>query len=145
MSKKTGRPTKYKPEFPALLLDYFHETIYERKKLPFLSLFARQYAGVCEDTAIEWTKVHPEFSEAYKKAKDMQKEFLIEQGLEGNYNTAFAIFTAKNITDMRDKQEVEHSGKDGEPMKMEIDIKNASADELLRFLTATSAHSKRSR
>jgi len=48
-----GRPSKYKSEYPQLLLDYFTETIEERKRLPFLSVFAREIAGVCEDTAIE--------------------------------------------------------------------------------------------
>src|SRR3990167_10637377 len=63
-----GRPTKYRADFPALLLAHFDEQV-AAEKLPFLSKFARNIAGVCEDTAIEWTKDHPEFSEAYKIAK----------------------------------------------------------------------------
>src|SRR3990167_8543412 len=86
-----GRPTKYRDDFPALLLAYFDEQI-AAEKLPFLSRFARKIAGVCEDTAIEWTKEHLEFSEAYKIAKKMQKEFLIENGLVGKYNATAFIF-----------------------------------------------------
>lgn len=51
-----------------------------------------------------------EFSHAYKEAKEAQKEFLMANGLTGSTPPAAYIFTAKNITDMRDKQEVEHSG-----------------------------------
>ena len=123
-----GRPTKYKEEYCEEIVKYFSVEPYREvivttegknfskedvklvpNQLPFLSAFAR-HIGVTHDTLIEWTNVHPEFSEAYKKAKELQKEFLIENGLQGLYNPAFAIFTAKNITDMRDKQEIEHSG-----------------------------------
>ncbi len=148
-----ARPTKYKLEYCEEIIGYFSakpfdevDTPYGPKKvanpMPTFHGFA-QFIGVNEDTVVEWSKKFPEFSAAYKKAKALQKWFLIENGLNGVYNPAFAIFTAKNITDMRDKQEVEHTGKDGEPMK--IDLTNASTDELLKFLTAKSADSKRSR
>ena len=94
---KGGRPTKYKPEFIEGIVEYF-ERLAKEDKLPFLSKYAREEMEVCEDTAIEWTKVHPEFSEAYKKAKDIQKEVLIMKGLEGKWNSTAFIFTAKNIT-----------------------------------------------
>ena len=85
--------------------------------LPFLSAFARKI-GVCVDTLHEWANgrtgkdddaplKHPEFSDAYKKAKELQKEFLINNGLQGLYPPASFIFTAKNITDMRDKVETD--------------------------------------
>lgn len=35
------------------------------------------------------------------------------------------------------KETVEHSGKDGQPINMSIDLKSASTDELLGFLTTT--------
>lgn len=46
-----------------------------------------------------------EFSESYKEAKEMQKEFLISIGLSGATPPASFIFVAKNITDMKDKIE----------------------------------------
>lgn len=111
-----GRPTKYKPEYCQEIIDFFSVFPYNEKEgkmvanqLPFLSAFARDI-GVCHDTLIEWTKIHEEFSESYKNAKELQKEFLITNGLLGLYNPTAFIFTAKNITDMRDKQEHEHSG-----------------------------------
>ena len=53
---------------------------------------------------LNWTKVHKEFSVAYSISKELQKEFLITNGLLGLYDSSFAKFTAKNITDMGDEQ-----------------------------------------
>lgn len=55
----------------------------------------------------EQAKAIKEFSNAYKEAKELQKEFLISLGLSGATPPASYIFTAKNITDMRDKIEAE--------------------------------------
>lgn len=49
------------------------------------------------------------FCNAYKEAKELQKEFLISVGLSGAANAPFAIFTAKNVTDMRDSTVVTHN------------------------------------
>jgi hypothetical protein len=48
-----------------------------------------------------------QFRNAYKEAKELQKEFLINIGLAGAAPAPFAIFTAKNVTDMRDKVETD--------------------------------------
>lgn len=50
-----------------------------------------------------------EFRNAYKEAKELQKEFLINIGLAGAAPAPFAIFTAKNVTDMRDSSVVTHN------------------------------------
>ena len=105
-----GRPSKYKPEYCESIVKWFEEQV-QAKELPFLSKWARTVAGVCEDTALEWTKQHEEFSLAYKKVKEIQKEFLIKGGLTGLFNPTFAIFTAKNITDMRDQTLIDHTTK----------------------------------
>lgn len=135
---KTGRPTKYKPEYADELVKFFSaskKTQYIKKEktvrksngteevereygwmaedLPTFAKFARQLK-VNGDTIVEWAKVHPEFSAAYNEAKDLQKEFLVDNGLQGLYPPASFIFTAKNITDMKDRQEV--TGKDGKDL-----------------------------
>lgn len=51
------------------------------------------------------------FCNAYKEAKELQKEFLINLGLAGAAPAPFAIFTAKNVTDMRDKVETDITSK----------------------------------
>lgn len=129
-----GRPTKYKTEYCEAIIKFFNVEPHRKEitaeikgygkagnqnfekteyklvanPLPTLAKFARSI-GVNKDTVIEWTKVHEEFSDAYNAAKDLQKDFLVDNGLAGLYPPATFIFTAKNITDMRDKQEVESS------------------------------------
>lgn len=134
-----GRPTKYKTEYCEKLIEFFdieptaevpvvttfkngttrESTELRANDLRFLSAFARKI-GVCHDTLCEWCKVYPEFSEAYARAKALQKEHLIICGLQDLYNSRFAMFTAKNITDMRDKTEHELTGKDGKPIPLQI-------------------------
>jgi hypothetical protein len=58
-----------------------------------------------------------EFSKSYKEAKELQKEFLISIGLSGAAPSPFAIFTAKNVTDMRDKTEADITSK-GKPIPL---------------------------
>lgn len=48
-----------------------------------------------------------EFCHTYKRCKVLQKDFLIQIGLSGAAPSAAFIFTAKNVTDMRDKVESE--------------------------------------
>lgn len=56
-----------------------------------------------------------EFCNAYKAAKELQKEFLISLGLSGATPSAAFIFTAKNVTDMKDKTETDITSK-GKPI-----------------------------
>lgn len=113
-----GRPTKYKPEYCQDMLDYFNIAPYTVDKsekgrqevpndLPLFEGFAA-HIGVHRETLINWTKEHPQFFDAYKQAKELQKKILIVNALRGNYNNTFSIFTAKNITDMRDEVVQKH-------------------------------------
>jgi len=56
------------------------------------------------------------FSKAYKDAKAAQQEFLMEIGLAGAAPPAAYIFTAKNITPMRDKIEQEVTHREVKPL-----------------------------
>lgn len=135
---KGGRPSKYKSEYCAAIEEFFgiepweevevshtnkkgdEWTSYERRPNPMPKFhdFAKSI-GVNEDTVVEWANkkdktgnlVYPDFSAAYKRAKELQKWFLIENGLNGLYNATFAIFTAKNISDMRDLTNIDHTTK----------------------------------
>ncbi|MGE0132076.1 MAG: hypothetical protein AB7U82_28675 [Blastocatellales bacterium] len=133
---KGGRPSKYKPEYCQKLIEFFDIEPYEDKplehygkdgevkwidykrmanKLPTLRGFAK-HIEVDISTVYNWisekhASFQQEFLDAFTQAKELQKWFLIENGLNGCYNPMFAIFTAKNITDMRDLNNVDHTTK----------------------------------
>jgi hypothetical protein len=120
--RPVGRPTKYKPEYCQQLIDYMAEEGEEVKKpfayegnvtdhvLGYLPRFFEGFAkkiGVTTSTIAEWRDNHEEFSEAYKKAKDIQLEKMVKGTMSGVYNSAGAIFALKNMCGWRDKHEVE--------------------------------------
>lgn len=140
-----GRPTKYKKEYNKKMLEFFSvsptkqvpvKTFLDKKgvltteyaerpnNLPTFERFAAEI-GVCTDTLVEWSKAtnkqgelkYPQFSATYRKCKQLQKDFLIINGTNGLYNATFTIFVAKNITDMRDKTEVDTTS-GGEPIRI---------------------------
>lgn len=133
-NKAPGRPSDYKSEYVKELIKYFSEPpyrqvikkisekiegelksievpqfdadgrpVYEISDLPTIAGFAIKL-GKHRDTLQEWAKNHADFSDAYKKAKDYQENYLAVNGNRGLLPPAFAIFTAKNILGWRDKQ-----------------------------------------
>jgi len=126
---KGGRPTKYHKRYCKQIIKYFDiepnkevmvvttgKNDYSKEEpklfpnnLPTFERFAHTI-GVHTDTLQEWVKKHKEFSVSYRKAQQLQKDMLVANGLTGLYQSNFAIFVAKNFTDMKDKAELEHSG-----------------------------------
>jgi hypothetical protein len=124
-----GQPTKYHKKYCKQIIEFFtieptrsvivktitkgdaktEETEERPERLRFLSNFAAEI-GVDSDTLLEWAEKHPKFSGAYARAKELQKQHLITCGLFKLFDGKFTKFTAINITDMKDKQEVAHSG-----------------------------------
>lgn len=124
--RKKGRPTKYDPKYCEELIKYFdiephfetpaittykdgttkEEVKFIPSDLPTLAGFAAKIE-VNRDTLQEWAKVHQEFSVAIKRAKDLQENILVTNGLKGLYSQPFAIFTAKNVLGWRDKSETD--------------------------------------
>ncbi len=125
-TRPEGHPSSYRTEYPGRLLEFFSGTRVERvvkrvrkvtskdgavateleyedklTRFPLFEDFA-QSVGVCSGTLFNWRKAHPEFLEAYTRARDMQKAWLIEGGLRGVMPAAAYIFTAKNVAGMRD-------------------------------------------
>ena len=136
-----GRPTKYKPEYCQQLIAYMTqepweevevthtnrkgETWTETKLRPrpirFLTVFAHEI-GVTRDTLAEWYRVHPEFSDAYTRAREMQAEHLLQCGFMGLSDPTMTKFAAVNLTDLSDRSQVEHSGQidTGQPVSDEV-------------------------
>lgn len=127
----SGRPTKWYPEINAELVEFFSGERYREteiittgkndyqkvetklipNELPTFERFAHNH-DLNGDTLVEWAKKenqdkYPGFSAAYACAKQLQRDFLMQNGMMGLYNPQFTIFVAKNVTDMKDKQETD--------------------------------------
>ena len=122
--KKVGRPTKYKPEFCKMMVNWFDRELTQFKNAekismgevitvkeevantpPMFGQFARKVAKVRHETMIKWCEQYPEFHKAYKECKNIQKEWIIMGCLTGYLNSSFGRFTLKNISDWRDNVE----------------------------------------
>jgi len=121
-----ARPTKYRKEYCQEIIEFFTREPFQVVHnadgspaldrsgspvlmpcpLPTLEGFSIKI-GVTSDTLLNWAKKHDEFLGAVKRAKDLQKEILVQNGLAGNYEKAFAIFLAKNVTNMKDYKALE--------------------------------------
>ena len=143
--RPVGRPSSYKEEYAEDLIRFFDTSVYtivestdekgnkrtEKVLNPFptLARFATK-VGVTRDTLYEWATAkndngelkHPEFSYAYKRAKDFQEALLVEGAIGGMYQANFSIFTAKNVLGWRDKVEQEITGADGAPLLQGIQV-----------------------
>ena len=125
-----GRPPKYNKEYCKSIIEYFKKAPYTveykeeyfadkslKSRTPILTAtefptfqgYADQI-GVHIDTLNEWTKKYSEFSEAYKRAKQLQEKIWLVNSMQNLYNPAFAQFFGKNCLGYKDKQEFEHSG-----------------------------------
>jgi hypothetical protein len=146
-SHPIGRPSLYKPEYAQQLIDYFNIEAFTEKtvilpnglekterianKFPTLARFATM-VGVTRETLHDWATSkdenerlkYPEFSYAYKRAKDYQEYLLVEGTVAGVFNAPFAIFSAKNILGWRDKTEQEITGAAGGPLLMQVATDN---------------------
>lgn len=69
---KGGAPTKYRLEYCQQIIDFCVTG-------KFISQFA-QTIGVHTDTLLEWKKVHPEFSVAYKRARESSLNGMLDIG-----------------------------------------------------------------
>jgi len=116
VGNKGGRPRiipKDKvAEYGEMMLAEFEEhltTLEEHKDPIFIEAWARRHR-ISDDTLRRYVEENEVFCASYKRCKQIQKEVLIKGAMKGWFNPTAFIFTAKNITDMRDKQEVDVSG-----------------------------------
>lgn len=136
MAHAGGRPSKYSKKYCKLLIKWFtdppkvipvlkKETIDVGGKVireythipgdfPTFSEFAFEH-NISHDSISRWGNAklkngkpkYPEFCEAYNVAKQKQKNFITNNAMRGLTPPATFIFVAKNITDMRDKTDVD--------------------------------------
>jgi len=126
-----GRPSKYRDEYAEEVVTFCAEGY-------SLTGFAG-HVGVCRNTITEWCDAHPEFLVAANTAKARSaawwearaRQVALEGGPGGQ--ATMVIFGLKNHArdDYSDRQQIEHTGKDGGPIATTIEDKRAAAKALL--------------
>jgi hypothetical protein len=105
---KRGRPTDYRPEYCDEMLEYFSKSLYKKggygkqkelEDLPTFEWYAAGIRGVARSTLNEWASKYPEFSEAYKKCKEMQQNLLVQGGISRAYDSGFTRFILNSVSD----------------------------------------------
>lgn len=130
---KRGRPSLYKPEYGALLIQHMAEG------LSFEAFGG--VVGVCARTLYDWEHAHPEFLQAKKNGETLCRLYWEKVGRDGLYNEVIKdndgctvtrsinatlwIFNMKNRFKWRDKSEDEIR-EEGEAST----LKDLSDDEL---------------
>lgn len=105
-----GRPSLYRPEYCQKILTYFEfkdvtfkavsadngkaVVVKDVPELPTFAAFADSI-GVHRQTLHEWCKVHPEFSDAYARARDRLERMIWKHGMTGDYSPHMAQFFLK--------------------------------------------------
>jgi hypothetical protein len=124
-----GRPTLYDDKYCKDIIDYFSKPAvnvgYKKEynkdgslkcEIPFE--LAAQYptlqryahnVGVCHSTLLDWCKHNKEFAQAYARAKQLQEDIVLTNGMSNQFNSQFAQFILKNHFNYKDKTEVEQN------------------------------------
>ena len=84
-----ARPTKYKAEFCDVIFEKYLESCTAENKLPSIWGYAI-FLGVIDETLEEWGNKYPKFSAILKKIRNLQKEKLVNKGLDSTYNSTIA-------------------------------------------------------
>ena len=114
---------KYKKSYCKKMLDFFNiahtveklevssdrngektKCVEKPNPLPTFEKFAVKI-GASSKVLEDWEKQHPEFALTCHQCRELQKDMLNDLAMRGFYNPTYTIFVAKNITDMKDKQE----------------------------------------
>lgn len=126
-----GRPTTYRIEYAEMLVRFFDVKPFEKVQVqgklgktrvelvpgvfPMLGRFAHKI-GVSIQSLHNWLGAlddegrprHPEFLDAYARAKGLQEALLVEGTMAGAFDGRFAPFLAKNLLGWKDRTEVAH-------------------------------------
>lgn len=101
---KTGRPSKYDTRLNTRAREYIKKA---KKKGDFPTI--EQLAvvlGVSVRTLYGWETEHEEFLQTMEALRDSQRHLLLTNGLNGKYNSRFAIFLLKASHKMRENEPV---------------------------------------
>jgi hypothetical protein len=132
-----GRPSKYKPEFCELVIEY--------GKAGKSAAWMAAELGVDKDSLYEWAKVHPEFSDAFTRARLESQRWWEDKGQSGMEAPGFNAsiwsrsMAARFPEDWREKAAVEMTGANGGPIEHTHTV-SASTGRLLESLSGIGAN-----
>lgn len=112
-----GRPSTYKPEYCVLVVAWGAEG----KSITWMAA----QLDVSRECIYEWTRVHPEFSDAIGRAKARAQAFWEDMGQDGCIAQGFnaSVWTksmaARFPEDWRDNKAVELTGANGGPINVQ--------------------------
>ena len=109
-----GHPTLYKPEYCNSVVEIMGQGF-------SLTAFAG-HIGVCYDTVADWTRRHPEFLQAVKRARANRLRFWEDKLAKCAPGAAVAcIFALKNAdaNEWRDTSRTEITGANGGPVEID--------------------------
>ena len=101
------------------------ETKREANRTPTLERFAKKI-NVNIATVYRWidekhASFHKDFCEAFARARELRKWFLVENELQGAYKSSSNFkYIANNVTDMTEVQKQEITGADGGMIKIQV-------------------------
>ena len=144
-----GRPTAYKPEYCDLIIEHFtiqpQQTVYKKTYYPDGSIkseepvvLAEQFPtfqkfadsiGVHMSQLTRWQDEYEEFRTSYARAKQLQENIWLVNGMSNLYNSQFAQFFGKNCLGYKDKTETEITGPNGGPIEL-TNVNNLSDADL---------------
>ena len=114
-----GRPTKYKPEMCAQLVDAMAEG--------FSKEAAAAQIGVAKQRLYDWAEKHEEFRDAIKEGEQRCLNFWEGIGIQGvrghieGFNASAWIFNMKNRAHWRDRQDVTSGD---QPISINVNLAN---------------------
>ena len=150
-----GHPTDYRPEYCQQLVAFIKRGGPMVKKPTVVSDGAQQGSRIIDhplgklpgrfeafatkldvtmETLSEWCRVHPKFSESYKKAKHIQLQQLLTGLQAGIYSTAGAIFELKNNHGWRDRDDSQDPKQLISFIVMQINTLLPNPEERLKFV-----------
>lgn len=88
--QKMGRPTKY-DESMLLKAQAYVEKCQNDEKMPYIEKLAL-LLDIHDDTIVEWSKEHEDFSATVNRLKMLQKLYLKEGSLEKKLHAPMALF-----------------------------------------------------
>lgn len=135
---KMGRPSEYKPAFAGEIITLMASG---------LSLTAAAAElGFSRETVYAWEREKPDFSDAVKLARSKRTAFLEKRLLAADTGPVVtsSIFALKNAcaAEWRDKQEHEHTGPGGGPIKVEDPVDPMERARALAFLWRQAVEAK---